>query len=277
MDGSKTEYADVLERGAGAHSFYCDGNDALQVIVRTAVAVTISIEARFYDERGYAHPLVFPFVPANLDRSANTTFFPLHKGWLLDVTARAITGSPEGAQTYVTLRLQRGQSNQGIPIGTIVQGYVTRSIDLAWPNSPLAPSVSGIGLSNSVAVTTPGAGADWSVSVPTRARWRLENINAQLVTAAAPSNREAVVVLDDGINVLATIPSGVTQVASTTVQYSYFQGATRGAGAQSPHVITPLPFVLLGAGWRIRSSTVGIQAADQWSNVRVNVEEWIED
>jgi hypothetical protein len=37
----------------------------------------------------------------------------------------------------------------------------------------------------------------------------------------------------------------------------------------------PLPFPLL-AGWRVKSSTTLLGAADQWSAIQYDVEEWIE-
>lgn len=132
----------------------------------------------------------------------------------------------------------------------------------------------GPGTIRSITGTDPAAGAEISETVPADARWRLMGVGLTLVTDATAANREVRLVIDDGTTIIAEIPAGVTQVASETRRYSFGAGFPRGAGAQSLNVIAPLPPVVLGAGYRVRTLTTNLQAGDNYGAPQLLVEEW---
>ncbi len=277
MDPTLSTYDTNLNPGEQPSAWYFSSEDSLRVIVRTAIAVTVTMEGRFLDWKDVIHPFVQTVVPTATDRSANLFLFPQTYGWLMNLTARVTSGTPETGQTFVHARIVRGQGAAAINIGTIMQGYVTTSLDLAYPGSPIVSSIAPPGLLTSLAITAPAAGAEWSITVPTRARWNPLAVNYTLTTAVAVANRESALIIDDGANLLVQAPSRSTQAASLAVVYSWFRTPTPGAGTQDTSVVGPLPDLRLAAGMRLRSLTKNLQAADQYSNLRLLTEEWIED
>jgi hypothetical protein len=277
MDAATYPEVTMLRPGASSAPFFLTGEDNLRVVVRTALAVTITIEGRVLDPCGTVVPFVQTCAVSVTDRSAQIFNFRAGDGWMLDLSARVTIGTPEIGQTYIQIRVARGDSAAAVNIGTLVQGYVTESDDLSYPGLGLKASVEGPGFVRRFGISNPAAGNNFTITVPARTRWRLLAVNCLLVAGAGVANREVVLTLDDGANGFAIIPAGVTQIATESRQYTFFQGAPRGAGTQSLHVIAPLPFAVLMAGFDITSSVVNIQAADQFQNVNALVEEWIED
>lgn len=265
-----------LRGGAAAAPFYVRGEDDLRLLIRTAIACTVTVEGRFLDTDGCVLPFVEPFVSTSVTRAVQTFPWRLGEGWVLSLAVRVTSGTPQVGQVYAQVRVQRGQGTGAINMGTLVQGYVTESDDLSWPGSVVMPSVAGPGAIIRFPISNPGVGTDFSIAPPARIRWRLLAVNFTLAAVGA-ANREACLSISDGVGTVAFIPSGVTQIAAETRIYSFFQAAPRGAGTQSPNVIAPLPFLLLNSSWAINSSVVGIQAGDQLSNISATVEEWIED
>jgi len=126
------------------------------------------------------------------------------------------------------------------------------------------------------AVDVPAAGAEFSNTVPTGRIWRILSLHFLLTSAVAAANRF--------VQIRITSPSGAriwqaggnfTQVASLGVRYSMANAGILGnsvAGGEGS-VMIPLPsdFWLL-QGFTIASVTQNIQAADQFSSIRILLE-----
>lgn len=276
MADTTEAYPDLVDTSAAVAPFFLTGEDGLRTIIYTAIAVTVNLEGRFLDPCGKIVPFVYAYVPTATDRSANTFLTKFTKGWILNVGARVTSGTPEIGQTFVQVRVVRGQEATQINLGTIFQGYVTTSVDAAYPNSPIRPSVDGPGLMNSVQQAAPAAGAEVIMTVPARTRWRPLAFSTQLTASGVAGNRETALVIDDGANIVARIPSNVTVIANGVVRVSFFHAAPRGAGAQDGSAIAPLPMTMLATGWRLRTLTTGILGGDQYSTSQLATEEWIE-
>lgn len=213
----------------------------------------------------------------NTDRTAATTFIPAPDGWLLGCEVIATVAAPRVGQCFVVVDVVRGSASTAFPLHTLVQGYVTDTSRLAYPGSPIAASIAGPGVLRSITGTDPAAGAEVSETVPTNARWRPLALTVALVTAVAAANREVSLVLDDGANIYARVPSGFTQVASLTRTYSTFHHAPRNTIAQDNTLNFPLPRLDMQGGHRIRTVTTNLQAGDDFGAPQLLVEEWIED
>lgn len=266
-----------LRGGAASAPFYVTGEDDLRLVLHTAVACTVTVEGRFLNDGGDITPFVEPFVSSTTTRVAQTFPWRLGCGWVLSLSVRVTSGTASLGEVYAQVRVQRGQGVGAINIGTLVQGYVTDSDDLAWPGSPLMPSIAGPGRIVRSTIANPAAGANFNFTLPARVRWRPFAVNFTLVAGGAAANREVMLSIDDGVGTVALIPSGVTHIAGETRIYSFFHAAPRGAGATSPNVIAPLPQLIVLPTWDINSSVLNLQAADQLSNISVTSEEWIED
>lgn len=261
----------------GAPTLYMTGEESLRLRSFCSLAgVTLALEGRILHLDGSIAPISAPHV-CNSDRSAAETVHAIGPGWLQHVSVRAIVGAPLRGQCFAVVEIVRGRDAAMQPLGVVAQGYAFASTGLAWPGSPIVDSVDGPGLIRSIAVADPAAGAEWSETVPTNARWRLLGVDAPLVTDVTVANREVVLTIDDGANIVAEITAAQNQAASLTRRYSFARGVQRGVSATATIINAPLPDALLLAGYRVRSVTTNLQAGDNWGAPRLWVEEWIED
>jgi len=126
-----------------------------------------------------------------------------------------------------------------------------------------------------ITLPKPAAGADFSAKVPSPARWRVQCLQAQLLTDAVAVNRVPHLVITDGQgNSVYNFPSPSNQVASTTAQYS--AGTTVVSTQFDGAVVWVLPYPMkLLQGWTIGSLTTALDPGDQWSNIVLHVKEWL--
>lgn len=112
--------------------------------------------------------------------------------------------------------------------------------------------------------TDPAANTEFQVTVPAGKSWLLVAVSVALAQGATQTP-QPVLVIDDGTDVVfESFGSSAAQAASTTCRYTWAVGLplTGQVGATTGvHSTAPLPQgLVLGAGWRIGSSTVGIGA-----------------
>ena len=126
-----------------------------------------------------------------------------------------------------------------------------------------------------ITIANPLAGVDVVATVPSTVRWRVQCLQAQLVTSAVAMNRIPHLVITDGQgHQVYNVPPSGNQVAGLTEQYS--AGVTVVAANFDNANVLVLPYVThLLQGWTIGFSTTGLQAGDQWSNCALLVEEWL--
>lgn len=119
----------------------------------------------------------------------------------------------------------------------------------------------------------PAAGAEVTVAVPAGKWWAVRAVHFKLVTAVAVANRLVRLAMDDGANVFFTVPNDVAHAASQTTEYSYGATFEAAQGATVSARVYPIPAVVLGPAYRIRTVTAAIQAADQFSEIALLVDE----
>lgn len=233
------------------------------------------IKLRMLRPGGYVDTSYYEHQP-NADRSRATSYHDLAEGHLLTAMVLATGLAYHRGQCFVNVGLQRGRGAVGVYHHQLIAGYVTNCSALVWPWAQIQSSVEGPGLIRSVAGADPAAGAEVLVTVPAGARWRLHSIRFVLVTDATAVNREADLVIDDGATTLLIIEPPALQGNNGTRGHNY--------GADFPlqvaltqEFLIPLPVgLILLTGYRIRTVTALLQAADNYGAPRVLVEEWIE-
>lgn len=258
-------------------AFFFDGQDRLRIRSFGSLgSVTVSLEGRFLGADGRVQAIQRDHTP-NSDRSAATQLFDLGEGFLLNLRPRASGGTPKVGQVYVFLEVVRGTDNTVQPLATLWAGYVTDTTALGFPTSDPIRSVDGCGVLRSVTGTNPAAGVEITETVPTNARWRLQMFSVVLVTSATVANRSPGLIIDDGATTMFASDPGAVVPASQT------QVFTAGNASQRLPVVAlvqswalPSECVLM-AGARIRTSTLLLQAGDDWAAPQMLVEEWIED
>jgi hypothetical protein len=193
------------------------------------------------------------------------------EGFILSMSAEVLSGLAGAVWVNVVIQrgLGSGDATQGL---NLLQGYPSLTDTLSWPQAPPAKSIDGRGLANVVAVGNPAAGADYSIIVPAGVNWLVRSLRVQLVTSAAVANRFVTLRLDDGAgNIFADITGGVAQTASLTVLYTFANGLQPSANNSVTNTGLPTELRMPG-GFRIRTVTANIQAADQFSGAALELE-----
>jgi len=240
-----------------------------------ACQLPVFIKLRMLRPGGYVDTTVYMHQPSS-DRSLVTTYHDLAEGHLLTAMVYAMGSGYHRGQVYMNVGLQRGEGAVGVYHHQLIAGYVTTSSALVWPWARLESSVEGPGLIRPVAGADPAAGAEVLVTVPAGARWRPLTVFAVLVSDATVADRTPIWHIDDGAADLWIMYSGVPQTATLTWAHVLSrQGVLRGSsGAGGTHL--PMPELVLLAGYRIRTQTVGMVGGDNWGAPQLLVEEWIE-
>lgn len=212
------------------------------------------------------------------DRAFHFFTAPLYEGFLLSVTVLNISGvATKRGQTFVQVDIARGGPANNLKEYTLLADYLQSGASLGWPGGRIESTIDGPGWLHSVQQANPAAGADWAITVPAGARWRISSFAATLTTSATVANRIVRLQMNDAAvnNIMQTAPTAVIP-ASTTAVVSGFPG-------QSTPTTDPLTInvampgnPILPSAFRIVTSTIGIQAGDQWSAIWFEVEDWIE-
>jgi hypothetical protein len=249
---------------------YIQADSFLVVNVWSSIVGTVNIDVTQVDPQGRVVPALFT-VKCTSDRSENTLTFPLTEGFLMNVAA--FVGSPkQTGQTFIQIVLQKAT---GTARAMLCQGYINTRCWVAWPNGRIRQPSEGLGNMLSVTGTTPAAGADISEVVPTGAIWRLIAFKFSLTTSATVANRIPTLTIDDGTNSFFAEAAQQPITATTTALMNAVAGGVL-AYTTSAGIAWPLPANLwLPSGFRIRTNTAAIQAADQYTAPQYLVEELI--
>lgn len=253
---------------------YIDLND--QLVVSTFGTNSIQgaiVNLRILGLDGIIHPFSY-LIPANNSRVANRVFFPLMEGWLLSATATIGLSSNDQSFTFIVVGLARAPLNSNSVYAVLIAGYTNNSVPLCWPETAPVKPTDGPGWYHSAASSVPGAGVDITYTVPAGSRQRVVSLVATLTPSAVVANRLVNLIVDDGANVFANIPTNVTLAASTVNTYEFADSLNFLAPFNGVSV-APIPSnLILSPGFRIRTSTTGIQAADQWSAMELLIADW---
>src|SRR5437764_694200 len=224
----------------------------------------VDVVARILRPDGEVIPILKQFFPA-ATRAEIQNEFDLCEGFLLDIVASTPTAGVRRGAIFADINLIRGTGVNAITELNLIDSYVTSQTGAGWPVVDNYEPTIGEGLLRAVNVANPAAGADWSAAVPAGARWEVQAFNAQLLTSAGVANRQPVIQITDGAgHVLHNSPFSGVQAASLTEQYS--AGESEPIANNGNFNITSLPRgCKMLQGWTIGTSTVAIQAADQWS------------
>jgi hypothetical protein len=215
-----------------------------------------------------------------LARTQISVLSTLMPGVLSKVRVSTLSGAPMRGQTFVTVELQK--SNDLLPQASeiLISNYVTRFAAVSFPGSAVIASTDGAGFPYTLAVANPGAGSDFTLSIPVNTLWQLTGIIATLTTSAGVANRQTQFSLKAGTGSV-TMLTGLSPVMTAGLIYNFVVSPTVNPSMNNQpvaqfnwYLTQPFPFPM-SAGGGIQSITTGIQAGDQWSGIGFNVTEWI--
>lgn len=257
---------------------YVTRDDTLVMEVWNSLAnLQVTCSYRFLDAltgQVIVGPLIaFPGATRALQNFSTT----LGEGFLLAVQVGHPNVGPRRGQTFVVVALERGFPNSSFGSTTLIADYLTENVPLGWPGARQESSIEGPGFIRNIVVANPAAGADIVNTVPANARWRPIAFQYALTTSATVATRTSQVVLADNLgNAFFQNTQGATQAASLTVVYNWSTLTNITPVVLGQTLNTFPPGVFLEAGWQINTVTNAIQAGDQYSGIRLQVEEWIE-
>jgi len=210
------------------------------------------------------------------DRSLTVYSESLAEGFLLSVSCKAAAATTRG-QTFVRVFLTDPAFGPGQPSYMLMADYVTTAMAPAHPNGRVLAPTEGPGNIRSVAIAAPGAGADFGAPVPVNARWRLISAEALLTTSAAAGVRTALLDIQVPGGGVFVCPPQQNQNPSVG-QFYYAHSIVQYAGSVAiGNFWAVSPGIILPTGGAIVSVTLNIGLADQWSNIILMVEEWLDN
>ncbi len=205
---------------------------------------------------------------------------PLTEGYLLSCGAIGGTGAnSQRGIDFVRAFIARGAPVSPTPFTTwtLFADYVTAAQPVGWPGGRQVYPTEGAGAIVNTNPANPAAGADFTITMPTNGRVRVSTLNAQLVTSATVINRIVRVQIKNGLgNLVYQAPPQQVIPASTTAQVTFAPGQiTSVVDVTTVNVPLPGP-VVLGGGFTLGTSTTNLQIGDQWSNISLSSEQWLD-
>lgn len=203
-----------------------------------------------------------------------TLVVSLAEGFLLSVSA-STTNTADRGTTYARAFVNRGAFGSGQPGLVLFGDYATNNLNVSWPPGRILQSSESSGLPLQTFANDPAAGANWNLATASTQRWRIQSVNAVFSASAAVANRIARLFVDSGGAKMGFFPLNAVITAGQTVQCTWAPGIIP---------VTTDPAVLMGTlpnnlqienGQDIGTNTTNIQAGDQWSAIRVLVEQWL--
>lgn len=259
------------------YPFATQDDDALRVTVgNSLVGCAVEVHGRLVTRKGDAVPFRYPFTPTS-DRLPTSADFPLTSGFVSNLSAFAVNGSPLVGQTFVIVQIVRGSGAASFVLGTLLASYVTANQPIGWPGTPIENSIEGGGYIRTINGTQPAAGAEFRETCPTGARWQLLMVQAQLTASATPASRRPIIVWSLGGGQVGISANVVDVGASTAGTFNWQNGMVLSAPVFAGVNVAAIPNEMpMTAGDFFSSFTANLQAGDQWGAPRYTVREFLE-
>jgi len=202
----------------------------------------------------------------------------LTSGEVLTISVRDDAFNNEWAETHVTIGIAgRTLDSSGQLQNALVQlssGFISRTHQLSYPGGNDNPALEGRGRIFTEAVADPAAGAEISFTIPNNTRWIIYSLNFIFTTSSTAATRRVHLRILDGANLLYQDPESNSHTASITRIHSHTTGVENKSLNNNVDV-TSHPLIMLPADATIDTLTTNLQAGDQYSDLRLLVEEFL--
>jgi hypothetical protein len=269
-----------LKRLAPPSPLYVTRDDLILATAASSQAsevVTVSYR-RLDAHDGRVHLEQFVVKPGS-NRAVVSASQPLAEGFILSISCQASAATTRG-QTFLRLAIGNSALGGAQPAYMLVADYVTAAMAPGFPGGRVLAPSEGPGNLRTVQLGLQPIGLDWSVGVPLNARWRHIATLADFQTVAGGVARQVAININPAGGFVwelfapGTQAGGITTAYHLSAQSAIYTAAT----ATMTTMLVPLPpdLVLL-AGGVISSQTTGILANDQWFQINILVEEWLDN
>lgn len=252
---------------------YVGPSDSIEFEARSpSVTTTVTVTLRILTPQGEIKEIPQTFVVATVGTGVFTHAIPPTEGFIL--TAHASADNASRGQCFVKMELIKNPGQGQVLLGALlIQGYLSADDHLSYPQSPTESSLNGAGWVHTIAIANPAAGADWFTQVPSGVRWRVRGLTARLTTSAVAGARAVALKLQDaGVLEWTIIGPANNQGPSQGVTYSWAPGLTP-AFVLDQTIGLPAD-VIMPALFVMQTQTVGMDVGDQWSAIRLLIEEY---
>jgi|SRR5882724_6224022 len=259
---------------------YIDYDDALAISAATSqVSEILTVNVRLLEPDGRLQDMQFKIAPVNT-RAVARLVFPLTQGYILSISAAAAVATTRG-MTFLRVGIQRGASGPVQPSQMLFADYVTTLATSAYPYGRVLAPTEGPGWINSLIVANPAAGAEWTQAVPVNTRWRIRSAGWQLNASATVATRVPGIKLSSTQGLMWVSDPNMTVVAGGVANI-FAAGIVPFTGGNPAIITVALPPDLVMTGLpanvdTIGSSTLALQAGDQYSAIVLFVEEWLDN
>ena len=169
----------------------------------------------------------------------------------------------------------------GERVGKLCSGYISKQSGISYPITHDQSEVGNQGALEIYLLSIPSAGADVDRDINTNVRWKIISLVAELTTDGNAANRRVHLLLaPSGFTFERSIEifSSVDQPENTSYKYTFAAFGAIPSAFDDDKVSVGIPSnILIGLSGGIATVTKNIQVGDQWSNIFLYVEEFIED
>lgn len=278
--GDAHDVSFLLKNASTPSTLYIERDDSLLIVAATSQTnEVITFNLRIMTPDGRIQDNQFVVRPANT-RAVTTQAQTLAEGYLLSLSAIATVAVTRG-QTFARCMIVRSGAGIGGAAQMLFADYVTTFVTSGYPNGRILAPTEGPGLITTRNVAAPAAGVDWSVQPPTNARWRIVSWSGLFVASATVANRQVAAFV-------SSVP-GSPWIAGPLANITAGQSANVSAAGITPYVsvlgqiiMLPLPpqLILTNGAVVLQTmgvQTVGLQVGDQWTNINLLIEEWLDN
>jgi len=257
---------------------YVRPEDAIDVYVNNiASGVSLQLNMRFLLQDGSVQPMQYVISPTTDGSLTFKRISGLPEGYLLSIGIGNLGNGCKRGQCYVSCAYTRLSFSTFSGSQVLFARYVESDPICGWPYPFIESPGDDPGFFDSIAGSTPAAGADFVVTVPARQTWNVLSLQTNLLTNATAVTRAVELVIDDGLTITTIIGDNGGSDPNTQRIYCWTAGGTFLRSGIVTVTNNTLPLNMrLRPGSRIRSSTGSLQAADQWAAPNVLVQKWVE-
>ena len=194
------------------------------------------------------------------------------EGFLLSATL--ITDAQARCEIFARFFVLRSPVGAGGQGQLLIQGYPSARGWLSYPQSPIVGPEDGDGLFTVIGINAPGAGLDWTFTIPAGMAARFITVQATLTSSAQAANRLPILKLTPPL--MSTLEVFATQLlgASNEITYVFGVGQTNFTASNISDVaVSPMPPLVPGTVMNV--TTVNLQNLDQWSGITFAFEQYI--
>lgn len=205
----------------------------------------------------------------------------LRDGFLLALVVRCVGNATYGS-VFVSVYVYSFQG-AGFDVGVssdlilapLLQGFPTGQAALTWPGSLFVNAGEAAWLQRTIIVPDPVAGANWLVTVGAGREWEVLSVTAKLTTSAVVADRLAAVVMVDAAAVQIWNSSRSAAItASSAVRLTWAVNTPHANTITTDTLVDGLPNIFrLQPNEQVSGVALNMQAADQWSGIRLRVRE----